>query len=406
MKSIGVSTRGIALLLASLSALGPFSIDTYLPSFPEIAQSLNATPVQVQQTLTAYLLPFAFMALWHGAISDALGRRRVVLWSLALFGLASLGCALATRIEHLWILRAAQGVTAGAGMVVGRAIVRDLFDGPEAQRLMSHVAMTFAIAPAIAPVLGGWLHTWFGWRSVFLFMTLLALTLTLVCWRYLPETLPVERRQSLRPGYLGRSYGSVMTHPAFLAAALAISFNFAGFFIYIMSAPVFLMRHLGVSEREFLWLFGPAMAGLMLGSWFSGRLAGKITPRQTIYRGYVIMGVAATLNLALASFFPAGLPWSVLPIFIYTSGMALAMPSLTLLALDLFPAQRGLAASCQTFMQSGFNALVAGLIAPLLWDSTQFLALGMACLLVGGSVAAMLQARWWRWANRDKGTKT
>lgn len=393
MKTGYVSTRAIALLLASLSALGPFSIDTYLPSFPEIGQTLNATPVEVQQTLTAYLLPFAFMALWHGSISDAFGRRRVILWSLALFGLASLGCALVTRIEHLWILRAAQGVTAGAGIVVGRAIVRDLFDGPEAQRLMSHVAMTFAIAPAIAPVIGGWLHTWFGWRSVFVFIALVTAALLWVSWRHLPETLPIERRQSLKPAYLGRSYWSVLTSPAFLASSLAISLNFSGFFIYIMSAPVFLMRHMGVSEREFLWLFGPAMAGLMLGSWFSGRLAGKITPRQTIVRGYAIMAVAAILNLGINALFPPGLPWSVVPIFIYTSGMALATPSLTLLALDLFPIQRGLAASCQTFMQSGINALAAGMLAPLIWGSTLFMACGMAGLLLGGAVAAALHRR-------------
>lgn len=385
-----VSTRGMALLLAALSALGPFSIDTYLPSFQEIGQSLNATPVQVQQTLTAYLLPFAFMALWHGAISDALGRRRVILWALALFGIASLGCALATRIEHLWILRAAQGITAGAGIVVGRAIVRDLFDGPEAQRLMSHVAMTFAIAPAIAPVIGGWLHTWFGWRSIFLFMALLTAALLAVCWRHLPETLVPERRQSLKPSYLGHAYWSTLTNPLFLAATLAVSFNFAGFFIYIMSAPVFLIQHMGVSEREFLWLFGPAMAGLMLGSWLSGRVAGKLAPRQTIFRGYCVMGVAATINLGINFLFPPGLPWSVAPIFLYTTGMALATPSLTLMALDLFPAQRGLAASCQTAMQSGINALSAGLVAPLLWATPRSLAAGMLGILACGTAAALI----------------
>ncbi|HET7776352.1 MAG TPA: MFS transporter, partial [Azospira sp.] len=124
-----ISYRHLAILLATLSALGPFSIDTYLPAFPEMGQSLGATPLQVQQTLTAYLLPFAVMTLWHGALSDALGRRRVILAALALFGLASLGCTLATSIEQLWLFRALQGITAGAGIVVGRAVVRDVFQG-------------------------------------------------------------------------------------------------------------------------------------------------------------------------------------------------------------------------------------------------------------------------------------
>ncbi|MBI2308372.1 MAG: multidrug effflux MFS transporter [Rhodocyclales bacterium] len=388
-----LSDRGFALLLAALSALGPFSIDTYLPSFPEIGERLNASPLQVQQTLTAYLIPFAAMALWHGAISDALGRRRVILWALGLFALASAGCAFATKIEHLWLLRAAQGISAGAGIVIGRAIVRDLYDGAAAQRLMSHVAITFALAPAIAPVIGGWLHSWFGWRSVFVFLTLLTATLWLVSWRWLPETLPADKRRSLHPAYLARTYWKVLTRPSFLAATAALAFNFCGFFIYVLSAPIFLLTHLGVSEREFLWLFGPAMAGLMLGSWLSGRLAGKCSPQQCIGRGFALMAAAVMLNLALSQALPPGLPWSVLPLFVYTTGMALAMSALTVLALDPFAGERGLAASCQTFLQSSTNGLVAGLIVPLLWGSTQTLAFGMAgfALLGAGATAVYLR---------------
>ena len=223
-------TRGIAILLASLSALGPFSIDTYLPSFHEIAEKLNATPLEVQQTLSAYLMSFAIMTLWHGAISDRFGRRKVILVALGLFALASAGCTLATRIEHLWFWRAMQGITAGAGMVVSRAIVRDLYDGAAAQRLMSQITMMFALAPAIAPVIGGWLQTFFGWRSVFAFLVVSTAALWLACWKLLPETLRPEKRQSLRPAYLGKTYWKVMTSPAFLLASAAVSLNFAGFF--------------------------------------------------------------------------------------------------------------------------------------------------------------------------------
>lgn len=385
--------RGIALLLAALSALGPFSIDTYLPSFHAIGESLQATPLEVQQTLSAYLLPFAVMTLWHGAISDAFGRRRVILAALVLFGIASAGCVFATRIEHLWLLRGVQGISAGAGIVISRAIVRDLFDGPPAQRLMSHITMMFALAPAIAPVIGGWLQTLFGWRSVFAFLVLMTAVLGFACWRLLPETLPPARRQSLHAGYLGRTYWKVLSSPPFLFACAALSFNFAGFFIYVLSAPVFLMRHLGVPETGFLWLFGPAMLGLMSGSWIAGRLAGKLSLERTILAGYVVMGCAATFNLGLNLALPPGLPWSVAPLFVYTLGMSLAMPCLTLLALDPFPAQRGLAASCQTFLQSGFNAVAAGVLAPLLWGSTLTLALGMGALMLVGGAVAWLHAR-------------
>lgn len=380
--------RGIALLLACLSALGPFSIDAYLPSFHDIGQSLSATPLEVQQTLTAYLVPFAFMALWHGAISDALGRRRVILVSLALYALSVAGCALATRIEHLWILRALQGVSAGAGIVVARAVVRDLYDGAAAQRLMSHITMMFALAPAIAPVIGGRLQEWFGWRSIFVFLVVASTALGAACWRWLPETLPEIRRQPLHPAYLARTYWKVLTSPAFLVACAALSFNFAGFFVYVMSAPVFLMRHLGVSETGFLWLFGPAMCGLMCGAWVSGRLAHRLTMRQTILRGYLVMGFAALGNVLLNLWLAPMLPWSVVPIFFYTFGMSLAMPCLTLLALDPFPKQRGLAASCQMSLQSGANSLVAGMLAPALWASALTLALGMGVLMLLGAASA------------------
>ena len=372
-----------------MSALGPFSIDTYLPSFHDIAEKLGATPIQVQQTLSAYLAAFALMTLWHGALADRFGRRRVVLLALALFAIASAGCAFATRIEHLWFWRAMQGITAGAGIVISRAIVRDLYDGPPAQRLMSQITMMFALAPAIAPVIGGWLQTLFGWRSIFAFLVLSTAALWLACWKLLPETLPPAKRQSLQPAYLGRTYWKVMTSPPFLFACAALSLNFAGFFIYVLSAPVFLMKHLAIPETGFLWLFGPAMAGLMSGSWLSGRLAGKVTPGRTIALGYLVMSCAALGNVGINLALPPGLPLSVVPLFVYTLGMALAMPSLTLLALDPFPAQRGLAASCQTFFQSGFNSLAAALIAPALWGSTLTLALGMAGLMGLGGIAAV-----------------
>ncbi len=389
----GRSTRAIAFLLASMAALGPFSIDTYLPSFHDIGQSLRATPIEVQQTLSVYLLAFAVMTLWHGALSDRFGRRRVILVALALFGAASAGCAFATSIEQLWLWRGLQGMTAGAGMVVSRAIVRDLFDGPPAQRLIAQITMMFALAPAIAPMIGGWLQTWFGWRSVFAFLVLSTATLWIACWKLLPETLPLEKRQSLHPAYLGKAYWSVLTSPPFLFASGALSLNFVGFFVYVLSAPVFLMNHLGVSETSFLWLFGPAMGGLMLGSWLAGRFAGRRSPGATVKLGYAVMAAAALINVVLNLILPPSLPWSVLPLFLYTLGMSLAMPNLTLFALDPFPDNRGMAASCQTFMQSGFNSVVAAAVAPAVWGSTLSLALAMAGFLVLGSLAALLYLR-------------
>lgn len=383
----------LAMLLAALATVGPFSIDTYLPALHAIGSDLQADPVQVQQTLTAYMLPMGIMVLWHGAFSDAWGRKPVILVSMLLFMLASVVCVLATSIEALLVGRALQGISAGAGMVVGRAIVRDLMEGPRAQRLMSHVSMAFAIGPAIAPVLGGWIHTAFGWRAIFVFLALLGLALAaLTAWK-LPETHPPAARQPLHPGPLARRYGQVFTTPGFLLLTFAVGLNFNGFFIYVLSAPVFLMRHLGLGETEFGWMFIPGVMGMMCGSALSARLAGRLPPPRTIALGFVLMLLAAVANLAVSFLMQPGLPQSVLPIVLYNFGMAVAMPSLTLLALDHFPTHRGLAASCQSFLQMLVGALTAGVVAPALWDTPGGLAGSMATYVALGLCCF---TAWWR----------
>jgi DHA1 family bicyclomycin/chloramphenicol resistance-like MFS transporter len=378
------SPRGLALLLAGLAAIGPFAIDTYLPAFPAIAADLGATPLQVQQTLTVYLGFFALMTLWHGALADALGRRRVVLWSLALFFGTSVGCAMATTIEQLWLARALAGMCAGAGMVIGRAIVRDLFEGAQAQKLMSTIQLLFALAPAAAPIIGGWVFGGFGWRATFWFLALYAGVLWAACLVWLPETLDPAHRRSLHPVKLGRDYAHMFAHPALIALVIAVSMNFAGFFLYVLSAPAFLMEHLGVSPQGFAWLFGPTVAGMMTGSWIARRLAGRMTPMHQLRLAYTIMIAAAGVNVVLNLALPASLPWAVLPIALYNIGQAIAMPTLSLLALDLFPKSRGMVSSCQGFAQSLTNTAAAGLVVPLLWGEPLHLAAGMAGFVLIG----------------------
>jgi MFS transporter, DHA1 family, multidrug resistance protein len=377
----------LAMLLAGLSAIGPFSTDTYLPSFQEIGRVLHATPVLVQQTLTIYMVMFAAMTLWQGAISDALGRRRVTLAMLAVFFLASLGCMCAWSIESLLFFRAIQGMTAGAGMVIGRAIVRDVLEGAEAQKLMSRVALMFAIAPSVGPVIGGWLHVWLGWRSVFAFLALFSAVLWVWCWRELPETLPQSRRQPLNPQSMARGYWGAATSGAFVALVVAVTLNFSAVFVYIVSAPEFLQHHLHLKETEFLWLFGPITLGILLGTWISGRIAGRWSNRRTLILAYLIMGVTALGNILFNCFHEPMLPWSVLSPVFYIIGSALAMPVLTLMALDIFPERRGLASSCQGFVQSGGNALIAGILAPLAWGSGLSLSLAMGGIYAGGLVS-------------------
>jgi DHA1 family bicyclomycin/chloramphenicol resistance-like MFS transporter len=388
----GYTLGGVTFVLAALSWIGPFSIDTYLPSLPSIAQSLTVSVPQVQQTMTAFLLFFAIMSLWHGAISDAYGRRRLTIISLSVFLAASAGCAVAGSVQMLLFFRALQGATAGAGMIVGRAIVRDLFDGAAAQRLMSHVATIFTVAPVLAPVIGGWFQVWFGWRSIFIFLVFLSAFLVFSCWRFLPETLPREQRQRLEARFLARSYWRVLTTPPFLLACGSMAFTSAGFFIYILAAPMFLMKQLGLRETQFLWLFGPMSAGMMIGAWISGYFAGKISGNRTIFTGYAIMTIAAIGNLLYNFLFPPMIPWSIVPLVIYVIGMSAAMPSLTLLTLDLFPQQRGLAASCQGFIGLVANSVVSAFV-PLIWATTRSMAWTCITMLSAGVVTALLYMR-------------
>lgn len=378
------STPAIAMLLAALAMLGPFSVDTYLPAFPDIEASLRASPLQVQQTLTAYMFAFGFMTLWHGALSDAFGRRNVILGSLFVFALASLGCAASHRIEYLWVFRALQGVSAGAGMVIGRAVIRDMYSGAAAARLLSLVTMIFSIAPAIAPVLGGWIVKLSDWRTIFLFLFVFAVLLLWQSSRRLPETLPRKDRTAFSPKGLARGYWRVFSSLLFQLKAGALAFNFAGLFLYIAAAPVFVTRHLGLGPEQFAWQFVPMVTGIFFGALASNRLAGRTSVWRHVAVGFGFMAGGAAANFLYHLAFAPALPWSVLPLMFYTFGMMVIAPVVTLLVLDLFADMRGLVASCQAFTQTMLAALVAGAIAPLLSHSVVWLAAGqLACALIG-----------------------
>src|SRR5947199_3738705 len=210
MSATHVRSWSLAALIAAMAMIGPFSIDLYLPAFHDIGRDLAVPQLAVQQTLSTYLFAYAFMMLWHGALSDALGRRPIVLAGLGVYAVATLGCAISGNIETLWLFRTMQGTCAGTGLVVGRAIIRDRFQGPEAQRLMSQITLVFGVAPALAPVVGGILLNTLGWRSIF--WVLLSLVIALFAWsgKQLPETLPVAARQSLKPRQLWRNYVTVL----------------------------------------------------------------------------------------------------------------------------------------------------------------------------------------------------
>ncbi|MFZ3202661.1 MAG: multidrug effflux MFS transporter [Pseudomonas sp.] len=381
------------LLVASLASMGQFAIATYMPAFAAIAEELAATPVQVQQTLTAYLLPFALALFWHGAIADAIGRRGFLLFGLGLFFGASLLCMLAPSIEWLFAGRALQGLSAGIGMVVGRVMIRDRFDGVHAQRQMALVAIGFSLAPAIAPLCGGWLLPWFGWRGIFAFLALLSALLLFGCWRHLAETLPIDKRQSLHPLALSRAFAEQLRDAPFVLICLANAGANAAIYLYVLSAPTFVIEHLGLGAQSFAWLFLPIVGGLLVGAFAAHRVAGRMSAARGVLLGSAVMLLATLLNIGLCLWLPRHVPWPLLALPIFALGLMLTQPGLQLLALDRFPERRGLASSGFITVHQLVTALSSALLVPLLQDSTLSLALGMAALQYLALLAFWLSQR-------------
>ena len=384
-----------AALLAILGMLGPFSIDTYLPAFAGIAASLHATPLQMQQTLSAYLFGFALMSLFHGALSDSVGRRPVVLWGLFVFTLASVGCALSQSAAQLIFFRTLQGLSTGAGIVVARAVVRDMYAPSRAQKVMSQITLFFGVAPALAPMIGGALLVHSGWHAVFWFLSAVGLLLWLANYRLLPETLALAHRHPLRLHNLLAGYWTLGRDPRFLLLALSSGVPFNGMFLYVVSAPVFLGQHLALAPQHFFWFFILTISGIMAGAWVSGRSAGKHTPRRQIDIGLALMLGMGVVNLLANWLLVADVRWALFPIAVIAFGWAVMVPTVTLLVLDLHPARRGMASSLQTFVSALSNALVAGLVSPWVMHSTVALAMASLLLMAVGLVAWLLvRLRW------------
>jgi DHA1 family bicyclomycin/chloramphenicol resistance-like MFS transporter len=386
-----ISRARLAFILGGLAMFGPFSIDTVFPAFPVMASDLGVGKVAMQQTISVYLMGYAAMSLFHGPISDAIGRRKVLLAGIVLFTLASVGAALATDMGVMLAFRALQGLSAGVGLIVGRAVVRDCRDGDDAQRLMSQISMIFGIAPAIAPVIGGVILGWSDWHGIFWFLAAFGLVLLVVTAWGLPESHPPENRVPLHPVTLARDYWSMLSSRKFRLLALAGAANFGALFLYIASAPAFVLDLLGLGEQDFVWFFAPTIGGMMLGAFLSGRAAGRMSGRRLVSWGFACGGVAAVYNIAYNLFTASpSLPWAVLPTALSAFGIALVFPILTLMILDRYPRQRGGASSMQAFVALLSNAAIAGLLSPVVSHSGLLLALTAAAFT---AVAFAL----WRW---------
>jgi DHA1 family bicyclomycin/chloramphenicol resistance-like MFS transporter len=367
----------LSLLLGLLSTVGAFSIDAFFPALRAISHEFHLSSLQAQQTLTIYMLGYAVASLFHGSLSDALGRRRPILVSLCVYTVASVGCAAAPNFATLLVFRLLQGLVAGAGQVIGRAIVRDHFHGAEAQRLMSMITMIFGLGPAAAPIIGGWVHAWLGWRAVFGSMAVLGLGMLVFASLRLPETYPRERRTPLRIMRLVQNDAAVLGHGEFLRLALASGLCFIALHVYVGSAPAIVLDHWGLDETMFAALNLPIICGYTIGAVLSGRLAGRLAPQRQANIGFRLLLAITLLMLVLQSAFTAP-PIYLQQLLLAAMGLGLQLmyTVVTLRILDLFPDSRGAAASMQSFLSLLIATVTMGLVAPMLAWSMQRIAWG------------------------------
>ncbi len=385
--------RGLIVLLAALTMLGPFTVDTIFPGFPDVQREFGVDAVATQQIVSVYLLTFAVMSLLHGPLSDALGRRPVVVWGLLAFAGTSVFCAVAPSMAWLLVGRGLQGVVAGAGMIVGRTIVRDVYHGETAQRAMSLMSMIFGVAPALAPIVGGWLLGWSNWRSIFWFLAGFAMVLVVAVLFLLPETHPAQRRIPVQPGALLSALIESWRDAGVRRLLAVSSFNFAALFTYISAAPAIVVVHLQLGPSDFSYLFVPVVSMMILGSWLTGRLAGRISGPGFLTLGFGVAVIGAIIQLTVYASGVVTLPWVLLGPVFTGFGISLVFPIVTLVLLDRRPQHRGTLSSLQSFTNTMLNSVVAGALVPLVSGSLAGLTVASLAFSLLGWLSWALHSR-------------
>jgi MFS transporter, DHA1 family, multidrug resistance protein len=373
-------TFALTALLALITALGPVATDMYLPSMPDIGRRLAAPTAQVQLTLSAYLATYALGQIAYGPVSDRYGRRPVLLFALALFCIANLACALAPSIEALIAARAFQALGGAGAVVVTRAIVRDLYVGARAGRELSLMGAIMAIAPVLAPLLGGVLQTWFGWRANFVITCGVGLIATMTVWRWLPETLSRRAAEPLTFGGIALSYRELVTSRAFLAYLGIVATSFAGLFAWISGSPFVLQDIYGLSPLGFSVAFVSGSLGFMLGTLLASQLVMHAGLDRTMGLGALALaagGLGLAASVALGSTAVAAL---VLPVALYLFGMGLALPQAMAGALTPFPARAGAASSLIGFVQQSSAAILGAVVGHTLGATAWPLVLPIAAM--------------------------
>ena len=378
-------SRALIILLTALVALGPVSISLYIPSMPALGAAFGAPPALVQQSFTIFLASFAAAQLVYGPLADRYGRRPVLIWGLFLYIAASLACALSTKIDAFLAARLAQGLGAGVGPVVARAVVRDRFERSDAVRAFAFIGIAIALAPALGPLVGGFLEVWFGWRSTFLFLVGYGCIMTALVLTRLVETIPLRDLRATNPVRLIRNYAGLLSDVRYMAYLTPLAFSFGGVFAYNAAAPFLCIERLGLAPDRFGMLAIFTVGAYTMGSWLAGRLEGRLSVRGTVTTSLAAILLAAVLMLSLAG--ELSLPRLIGPMMLYVFGFGLLIPAATAAAMQPFPHIAGSASALIGFLQMGMGA-TGSLIISWVYDgaagSLGYLMILMALLGIVG----------------------
>jgi len=389
-------SRALLWVLAVLVALGPLSTDLYLPALPAMVDSLSSSVSAAQLTLSSYLAGFSLFHLLCGPLADRYGRRVVLAGGLLLFAIASVGCALAPSMDSLVAWRFVQGIGACTGPTLGRAVVRDIH-GSRSARALATLAAIMAVAPVVAPILGGWMLEWTSWRSLFWLLAGYALLAGLMLWRWVPETLPVV--QPLRPRAIAANLRRLVRHPEFNTPVAAAALHYAGAFAFLSGASFVLIDVFGVPPRQFGLWFVFIVVGYIGGNLFTIHW-GHRWSAGALMLGAGWMAAVAGLTMAALAWLEVRHPLAVvLPMACYTASVGIALPQAMTQAMLPFAGMAATASALLGFAQMGVSAMVGVAVGLLLRDSALSMALVIAAT---GSGALLIYGLLWRRGRRGQ----
>ena len=383
----------VIALVSALIAIGQVATSIYLPAMPAMTEALATDGATMQLTLTAYLVGFAISQLVYGPLSDRYGRRPVLFAGLALYVVASAACALAGTIDELIAARLFQSMGACAGPVVGRAVVRDLYDGEKAAKVLGYVGFVLAVSPAFAPVLGAYLHGWFGWRANFIFVAVFGAAVGLLMWRKLQETHQPEAQHGLGLGRMAASYGTLVRSPSFLAYTLNLSLAFTALFVYISESPFVFIDMLGTSEHAYGWYTLAGVGAFATTALMAGRFAGRITIAPAVRAGTAVMAVGGLAMAAFALSDVFSVATVLGPMMVLAAGIGIVLPYGMAGAMSAHPAIAGAASALFGLAQFGLAALGTVVIG-VVRDGTHVpMAMVMAAATLAAAAALGILAR-------------